>query len=349
MQLATKFKSPVLAGFAAVITLAACSPAASPAPAAGGGTQPPPAATLSGLIKVDGSSTVFPITEGMAEEFQKTYRDVKVTVGISGTGGGFKKFCAGETDIQDASRSISKSEMEACKKNNIEYVELPVAYDGLSVVVHPQNTWAGCMTVAELKKMWEPEAQGKITNWKQVRDSFPDAPLKLFGAGADSGTFDYFTLGINGKEKASRGDYTPSEDDNVLVQGVSGDRNAIGYFGYAYYTENTGKLKLVAIDAKGDGKCLAPDARNIQDFSYHLSRPIFIYVRTTAMQRPEVKAFVNFYLTPKNAEVLVKEVGYVPLPAKVYEAAQRRFAAGTTGTVYSETVTAKTPLEQVFK
>ncbi|HEY9601988.1 MAG TPA: PstS family phosphate ABC transporter substrate-binding protein, partial [Allocoleopsis sp.] len=228
-------------------------------------------------IKIDGSSTVYPITEAVAEDFQKQTRGAaKVTVGISGTGGGFKKFCAGETDISDASRPILAAEMEKCKAAGIEYIELPVAYDALTVVVNPQNNWVSSITVAELKKIWGPAAQGKVTNWNQVRQGFPDAPLKLFGPGADSGTFDYFTEAVNGKAKASRTDYTPSEDDNILVQGVSRDKNALGYFGVAYYEANKSKLKAVAIDG-GKGPVL-PSLKTVQDATYQpLSRPLFIY------------------------------------------------------------------------
>ena len=213
------------------------------------------------LIKIDGSSTVFPITEAMAEDFQKSTKGkIKVTVGISGTGGGFKKFCRGETDISDASRPILKKEMDDCKAAGVQYIELPVAYDALTVVIHHDNKWAQTLTVAELKKMWEPAAQGKITNWKQVNPAFPDAPLKLFGAGSDSGTFDYFTEAINGKAKASRSDYGASEDDNVLVQGVSGEKGGLGYFGYSYYEENQSKLNAVSIKNPKTGACVAPSA-----------------------------------------------------------------------------------------
>ena len=206
------------------------------------------------IVTIDGSSTVFPVTEAVAEEFQKSKKGkIKVTVGISGTGGGFKKFCRGETDIQDASRPILKQEMAACKDSGVEYIELPVAFDALTVIVNPRNNWAPSMTVTELKKIWEPGAQGKITSWNQVRDKWPNSPLKLFGAGADSGTFDYFTEAITGKAKSSRGDFTASEDDNVLVQGVANDVNALGFFGFAYYAENTKKLKAVAIDAGKGG------------------------------------------------------------------------------------------------
>jgi phosphate transport system substrate-binding protein len=270
------------------------------------------------LVKIDGSSTVFPITEAMAEDFQKSTKGkVKVTVGISGTGGGFKKFCRGETDITDASRPILKKEMDDCKAAGVQYIELPVAYDALTVVIHHDNKWAQTLTVADLKKMWEPAAQGKVTNWKQVNAKFPDAPLKLFGAGADSGTFDYFTEAVNGKAKSSRGDFTASEDDNVLVQGVSRDVNALGFFGFAYYLENKDKLQAVGIAGKEGGKAVLPSFESVVDGSYQpLARPIFIYVNSKALDRPEVKQFVEFYM--KNADKLVREVKYVPLPAKAY-------------------------------
>jgi phosphate binding protein len=312
--------------------------AASPTTAAG--KPVPPAnkdelAKLKGEIIIDGSSTVYPVTAAAAEEFRKYAKDVRISVGISGTGGGFKKFCNGETDIQDASRPILPTEVEACKAKGIEYIELPVAYDGLSVVVSPKNTWAQCLTVAELKKIWEPDAQGKITNWKQVRDSFPDRPLKLYGAGADSGTFDYFTEAIVGKAKSSRGDYQASEDDNILVQGVSGDENSLGYFGYAYYVENPGKLKLVAID-NNNGKCVLPSEQTIKSGEYQpLSRPIFIYVRKEAAERPEVQAFVKFYLSKSFTPIIpTKEVGYIPLTDELYAAITKRFEAKTLGTLF---------------
>ncbi|MFA7297172.1 MAG: PstS family phosphate ABC transporter substrate-binding protein [Dehalococcoidia bacterium] len=293
-------------------------------------------AKLKGDIVIDGSSTVYPVTQAAAEEFAAYARDVRISVGIAGTGGGFKKFCAGETDIQDASRPISTSEAAACADKKIEFVELPVAYDGLAVVVSPKNTWAQCMTVAELKKIWEPAAQGKVTNWKQVRDSFPDRPLKLFGPGTDSGTFDYFTEAVNGKAKDSRGDYQASEDDNVLVQGVSTDESALGYFGLAYFTENAAKLKLVHIDSKGDGKCIEPSIKTVSDGSYQpLSRPLFIYVRKSVAERPEVKAYVNFYLSKSFTPAIeTREVGYVALSDKLYEASTKRFAAGASGTLF---------------
>jgi phosphate transport system substrate-binding protein len=269
------------------------------------------------LVKIDGSSTVFPITEAMAEDFQKSTKGkVKVTVGISGTGGGFKKFCRGETDISDASRPILKKEMDDCKAAGVQYIELPVAYDALTVVIHPDNKWAQTLTIAELRKMWEPGSQGKVKTWKQVNPAWPDQPLKLFGPGADSGTFDYFTEAINGKARSSRGDFTASEDDNVLVQGVSRDANALGYFGFAYYLENKDKLRAVKIVDK-DGHGVEPSFETVINGTYQpLARPIFIYINSKSLERPEVKEFVDFYM--KSAETLVREVKYVPLPAKAY-------------------------------
>jgi len=287
-----------------------------------------------GLVKVDGSSTVFPVTEAVAEEFQKAKKGaVRVTVGISGTGGGFKKFCRGETDISNASRPILKKEMEDCQKAGIEYYELPVAFDALTVVVHPKNNFLKSITVEELKRMWEPAAQGKITRWNQVNPSWPDAPLKLFGAGSDSGTFDYFTEAIVGKAKSSRGDYTASEDDNVLVQGVSRDVNAIGYFGYAYYAENKDKLKAVPIVEKPGKPAVPPSMETVLNGSYQpLSRPIFIYVNAKSLARPEVKEFVQYYMT--HGEKLAKEVKYVPLPSKAYAIAWDHVQKGKKGTVF---------------
>lgn len=286
------------------------------------------------LVKIDGSSTVYPITEAVAEEFQKAKKNaVKVTVGISGTGGGFKKFCRGETDISDASRPILKAEMEACKAAGIEYMELPIAYDAMTVVINPKNSWIKSLTVADLKKMWEPGAQTKITKWNQVNPAWPDQPLKLFGPGADSGTFDYFTEAIVGKAKSSRGDYTASEDDNVLVQGVARDVGALGYFGLAYYEENKDKLKAVPI-VPAEGKLgVLPSLKTVEDGSYQpLSRPIFIYVNAKSADKPEVKEFVEFYL--KDGAKLAKEVKYVPLPAKAYEVTAEHFKSKKRGTVF---------------
>ncbi|HET9699871.1 MAG TPA: PstS family phosphate ABC transporter substrate-binding protein [Burkholderiales bacterium] len=299
------------------------------------------------LVAVDGSSTVYPVTEAVAEEFQKAKKGaVKVTVGISGTGGGFKKFCRGEIDIADASRPIKKSEMEDCAKAGIRYVEMPVAYDALTVVINPQNTWAKNLTVADLKKIWEPEAQGKITNWKQVRPEYPDVPLKLYGPGTDSGTFEYFTEAIVGKAKASRADYTASEDDNTLVQGVSRDKGGIGYFGFAYYAENTKKLGAASID-NGKGP-VAPSEKAVEDGTYQpLSRPIFIYVAEKSLEKPEVREFVQFYM--KEAPKLVKEVKYVPLPAKVYSLNLEHLDKKKFGTVFGGKSEAGLKIEDLVK
>jgi phosphate transport system substrate-binding protein len=304
--------------------------------ASGCGGSSAPGTSGPRVIAADGSSTVFPVTEAFAEEFQKVNPGMRVTVGSSGTGGGFQKFCRDETDISDASRPVSASEAAECAKAGIEYIELPVAYDGLAVVVHPKNTWATSMTVAELRKLWEPAAQGQIRRWNQVREGWPDAEVHLFGAGVDSGTFDYFTEVIAGKTAASRGDYTSSEDDNVLVQGISGDENALGYFGLAYYEENKDKLKLVAIDDgkddNGKGPIL-PSPETVSGGTYRpLSRPIFIYVKSTSLQRPEVQTFIQFYLT--NTSSLVREVGYIPLTDAEYGMIRQRFDARRTGSMY---------------
>jgi len=301
------------------------------------GVSIPPAAADK-IVQIDGSSTVYPITEAVAEEFQKAKKGaVKVTVGISGTGGGFKKFCRGETDISDASRPISKKEMAACKEAGIKYVELPVAFDALTVVVNPKNDWLNNgITVEELKKMWEPTAQGKVLKWSDVNPKWPNEKLVLFGPGADSGTFDYFTDAINGKEKASRGDFTASEDDNVLVQGVSRDRHALGYFGLAYYAENKDKLKALPIINKGASKGVMPSLETTMNGTYQpLSRPIFIYVSEKSMAKPEVQEFVQFYL--KNATALVKEVGYVPLTKQHYDLALKNFNGKKLGTGFGGT------------
>jgi phosphate transport system substrate-binding protein len=270
------------------------------------------------LVKVDGSSTVYPVTEAVAEEFQKAKKgSVRVTVGISGTGGGFKKFCRGEIDVSNASRPILKKEVDDCKAAGIEYIELPVAYDALTVTINPKNDWIKSMTVAELKTIWEPAAQGKIKKWNQVNPAWPDKPLKLFGAGADSGTFDYFTEAITGKSKSSRGDFTASEDDNVLVQGVTRNVDGLAFFGFAYYEENRDKLKAVPIVA-GPGKpAVLPSAASVIDGTYQpLARPIFIYVNAKSADKPEVKEFIEFYM--KHGAKLAAEVKYVPLPAKAY-------------------------------
>jgi phosphate transport system substrate-binding protein len=300
------------------------------------------------LVKVDGSSTVFPVTEAVAEDFQKAKKgSMKVTVGISGTGGGFKKFCRGETDISNASRPILKSEMEQCRTAGIEYIELPVAFDALTVVVHPKNTFIKQLTVAELKKMWEPAAQGKVTRWNQVNPQWPDQPMKLFGPGADSGTFDYFTEAIVGKSKSSRGDFTASEDDNVLVQGVSRDVNGLGYFGYAYYVENKGKLKSVPI-VNEKGKPVEPSMEAVLAGTYSpLARPIFIYVNAKSLAKPEVREFTEYYM--KNGAKLAKEVKYVPLPAKAYTTNLEHVAKRKLGTVFGGVAEVGVTIEELLR
>ena len=287
------------------------------------------------MIQIDGSSTVFPISEAVAEEFQKANAGIRVTVGISGTGGGFQKFCRAETDISDASRPIRPAEIEACQKAGIEYIELPVAYDGLAVVVNPKNTWADQVTVSELKTLWAPEAQGKIVRWNQVRGSWPDREIRLFGAGVDSGTYDYFTEAVVGKEGASRGDFTSSEDDNVLVQGVGGDELALGFLPLAYVEQNRSRLKLVPVeDGKadnGDGPIL-PSAETVRNGTYQpLSRPLFIYIARKAAERPEVQRFVESYLSSPE---LMREVGYVELTPQIYELARKHFAERKVGTAF---------------
>jgi phosphate transport system substrate-binding protein len=283
---------------------------------------------LQGQISIDGSSTVYPITEAVAEEFRVGQSDVNVTVGVSGTGGGFKKFGRGETDINDASRPIKEQEAATCKENNIDFIELTVAFDGLAVVVNKENTWINDITVEELRVIWEPAAQGKITRWNQIRKEWPNEEFHLYGPGVASGTYDYFTEAVVGKSGASRGDFTASEDDNVLVQGISGDKNALGFFGLAYFEENQDKLKLVGVN-NGSGVVL-PSAETVKNGTYApLSRPVFIYVSGNASKRPEVASFVNFYLT--EAAKLVPDVGYIALPEAEYAKQVEKFKtfAGT--------------------
>jgi len=309
-----------------------------------------PAAAQVPTVRIDGSSTVFPVTEAMAEEFQRTTSGrVRVTVGISGTGGGFQKFCNGELDIADASRPINRTEITNCGTKEVSFVELPVAFDGLSVVVSQSNTWVDYLTVSELKAIWGPDAQGTITNWNQIRPDFPDAPLTLYGPGPDSGTFDYFTEVINGTAKASRGDFTASEDDNVLVQGVSGDPNALGYFGFAYFEENQDKLKLVAVDPEDGRGPIYPSPETIAGGTYvPLSRPIFIYARASSLQRPEVLDFLQFYLTPLVATNVIPEVGYVPFPEQYYVLARQRLETQQTGTVFGGTTKRGATVDDLF-
>jgi phosphate transport system substrate-binding protein len=305
------------------------------------------AAYADAIIKIDGSSTVYPITEAVAEDFQIAKKGaIKVTVGISGTGGGFKKFCRGETDIVNASRPILKKEMDDCKAAGVQYIEMPVAYDALTIVVNPKNDWSKVITVAELKKIWEPAAQGKVTKWSQVNPAWPDNTIKLYGAGADSGTFDYFTEAIVGKAKSSRGDFTASEDDNVLVQGVASDKNALGFFGFAYYVENQKKVKALAVDGGKGG--ILPSAKTVEDGSYQpLSRPIFIYVNIKSADKPEVKEFVEFYM--KNATTLVKEVKFFPLPAQAYTTNLEHLYKKRVGTVFGGQSEVGLRIEELLK
>ncbi len=279
---------------------------------------------LFGTIKVDGSSTVFPITEAVAEEFRTVQPKVKVTIGVSGTGGGFKKFSRGETNISDASRPIRDKEKKACVENNINYIQLEVAYDGLAVLVNPKNDWVESFTIEELKKIWEPAAQQKIMRWNQIRPEWPDKEIHLFGPGVASGTYDYFTEAIVGKSGSSRGDFTASEDDHVLVQGIAGDKYSLGFFGLAYYAENKDKLTLIGVH-NGE-KVVKPTLETVSNGTYRpLSRPLFIYVNSISVRQTEVVEFVNFYLD--NAGELSKDVGYIPLPKDNYTQQKENFKA----------------------
>jgi phosphate transport system substrate-binding protein len=286
------------------------------------------------IIKIDGSSTVYPITEAVAEEFQ-IETGIKVTVGVSGTGGGLKKFCRGDTVISGASRPIKTKERKKCADAGIKFIELPIAFDALTIVINKKNDWAKEMTPAELKKMWEPAAQGKIMNWNQIRTDFPDQSLRLYGPGADSGTFDYFTESIIEKSKAIRGDFTASEDDNVLVQGVAGDKGGIGYFGLAYYAENKNKLDAVAV--KNDaGNFVLPSLKTTMDGTYNpLARPLFIYLNSTkAAFDPNVRKFIDFYL--KYAAELATEVGYIPFSSEEYKMIENHYKTLKTGTAFEK-------------
>ena len=284
-------------------------------------------------VSVDGSSTVFPLTEAVAEEFMEANQGARVNVGVSGTGGGFSKFLRGETAINDASRPISPEEIEKAESNGVEYIELPVAYDGLAVMVHPTNDWADCLTANELQELWKPNSP--IDRWNQLRDEFPDRPIELYGPGTASGTYDYFTEAIVGESGASRSDYTASEDDNVLAQGIKNTESALGYFGLAYYENNVDELRAIGIDPDeqdGGASCVTPSAETVQNGSYRpLSRPLFIYVNVDKIT-PSVEKFVEFYLN--NADELASDVGYVAMPEDAYELALERFRARTAGTVF---------------
>jgi phosphate transport system substrate-binding protein len=314
------FKSTFILAIAAGFLFVSCGSKDS----ASNGAASDTTAAASGAITIDGSSTVYPITEAIAEEYRAESPETRITVGVSGTGGGFKKFGRGEIDINDASRPIKEQEAATCKENNVQYVELTVAFDGLAVLVNRENTWLNDITVEELKKIWEPAAQGKITKWNQIRKEWPNEEFHLYGPGVASGTYDYFTEAIVGKSGESRGDFTASEDDNVLVQGLEGDKNALGFFGLAYYEENKDRLKLIGVNG-GKGVVL-PSAETVKNGTYApLSRPVFIYVTAAAAKRPEVKSFVNFYLT--NASQLVPDVGYIALPEDQYAKEIEEFTA----------------------
>ena len=297
------------------------------------------------VIKIDGSSTVFPIAEAVAEEFQRSGRRIRVTVGLSGTGGGFKKLCRGEVDITNASRPILTEEMSKCREAGIRYLELPVAFDAITVVVNPANSWVKTLTLGELKKMWEPAAQGTVKRWNQVRPDWPDAPLSLFGPGADSGTFDYFTEAVCGKAKSSRGDFTASEDDNVLVQGVEHDTTALGYFGFAYYSSHREQMRAVPID--NGSAAVLPTIDNVNDGSYRpLSRPLFIYVNEASVERAEVRDFVEFYLS--NSTQLAQEVGFIGLPESAIQKALQLFRERRAGTVFAGVPQVGMTIEQLL-
>ncbi|MGB0560746.1 MAG: PstS family phosphate ABC transporter substrate-binding protein [Spirulinaceae cyanobacterium] len=338
MKLSTlKRRLPVrLTTAALTLALVACAGGGTGEDAADseGGEDAADGSGASGEVQIDGSSTVFPISEAMAVGFMEENPDYEVIVGVSGSGGGFEKFCNGETDISNASRPIKQEEMDACAENGIEFVEVPVAFDGLSVVVNPENDWAACMTPDELGAMWEPDAQDTVTQWNQVRDEFPESELALYGPGTDSGTYDYFTDATTGEEGVSRADYTASEDDNVIVTGVQNDEGGLGFFGFAYYEENKDTLKVVEIE-NSDGECIAPSLEAIADGTYNpLARPIFFYVKTSSLEEnPAVAAFVEYQIDAANAS-LIEEVGYVPLPADIAEKVAARVEGKTTGSIY---------------
>lgn len=343
----------------AVLLMAACGGSSSPVNDADGPTSTQASAGeagpgsssftgLKGTIEIDGSSTVFPISEAVAEDFGLlTGGDVRVLVGVSGTGGGFKKFCRGETDIANASRPIKASEVALCAEIGLEFIELPIAIDGLTVVVNPDNDFLSCVTLDELNAMWSPEAEGAITNWDQVRSGWPSDSMSLYGPGADSGTFDYFTEVVNGESQSSRGDFIASENDNVLVQGISGDRNGIGYFGYSYYIENEDKLKLVGVDA-GQG-CVTPNPETIADGTYFpFARPVFMYVNAEAAKQPHIREFVRFFLGDNGAK-LVNEVGYIAFPAETTKLSDGRIDSSSTGTLFGGETPKSGPVHQILE
>lgn len=309
----------------------------------------PAASRAAETVAIDGSSTVYPVAEALAEEFQGQERGrVRVTVGISGTGGGFKKLCRGEIDVSDASRPILREEIAACRAAGIAYYELPIAYDALTVAVSPHNDWVSEITIEDLKRIWAPASQGVVTRWSQVRPEWPDQPLMLFGAGPDSGTFDYFTEAVVGKAKASRGDYTGSEDDNVLVQGIENNQYALGYIPYAYYLPHKERMKALAIVPKAGAPGVLPSLENVKAGTYQpLSRPLFLYVSVKSAERPAVQRFVAFLFTEGPA--LVEEVGYLPLPARAYEAARQRFAEKKTGSVFGGVPEVGVPVEELLE
>lgn len=347
-----KLVTQVVVGCLASVLLVACGGRGEPVAAAqqGSGSGVAAPAVLGAEIRIDGSSTLLPLSEAVAEEFQKQ-RPSRVTVRASGTGGGFQKFCNSELDIAGASRPIRPAESKACADKGVGFVEVAVAYDALSVVVNPRNSWVDFLTVAELKRMWEPDAQKRVTKWSQVRSSWPDEEIRLFGAGVDSGTYDYFTKAIVGSEHASRGDYTSSEDDNVLVQGVSTDKLALGFFGYSYFAENAGKLRVVPIDdgiAENGPGPVAPSPATVLAGTYQpLARPLFVYVSVASLERAEVKEFVAFYVS--NAARLSREVGFIPLAAATSAAVQRRFEAGKPGTLFADGSAVGAKLDEVLK
>lgn len=329
------------------------APTPTPAPAREGDSATAEAAPeantdLQGKVTIDGSSTVFPISEAAASQFQKQYPNVSVNVGVSGTGGGFKRFTKGEIDISDASRPIDASEVEIATKNQVKFIELPIAYDGLTIVVHPSNDWVDQLTIDEVKKIYL--ADGAVKSWSEVRSGWPEKPLRVFSPGTDSGTFDYFKEVVAGKEGSLRSDMSTSEDDNVLVTGVSGSPDAIGFFGAAYYEENKDKVKAIPIVNPETGKAVFPDSKTIESGDYSpFSRPLFIYVNSKSASRPEIKRFVAFYV--ENASEMAKQVGYVPLPESVLSIASENFKARRTGTHYVEADGEKRlgPVTEVFQ